>query len=544
MRKEEASGHQPGKRLASGKADKTPKEKKPKKPSRLTRQQKLLLALAVVLAVGVVAVAAWQSLFVRPDITAEKEPLTSVDPDTEEEVEEIDWGEGTRPRSDGQRKSEDYYTVLILGRDTGGGGNTDTMLLASYDVTNQKATVMSIPRDTMVNVPWDIKKINSVYSYYGGGDRGIQYLYKEISQLVGFEPDFQVVVEWEAVGEIVDAMGGVWFDVPRNMDYDDPFQDLSIHLDKGYQLLNGEQAMGVVRFRDGANGYKDGDIGRIGTQQAFLKAVLEQLLKLENITKINELVEVFQKNVTTDLSLQNIFWFAKAAIQGGLKVENVNFVTMPGNYNAYAYSRSVSNMLGRYSVQSYVTPYPNDLLELVNNELSPYVEVFTKSDLDIMTVNSNGSVSSSTGHVEDGPATNTTAYWKSLWAPKEPEQPADTGETTDPNTGTVTDPNTGTVTDPNAGTVTDPNTGTVTDPNTGTVTDPNTGTVTDPNTGTVTDPNTGTVTDPNTSTVTDPNTSTVTDPNTGTATDPNTGTATDPNTGDGGFVIIAPPPTA
>ncbi len=552
MRKEEASGHQPGKRLASGKADKTPKEKKPKKPSRLTRQQKLLLALAVVLAVGVVAVAAWQSLFVRPDITAEKEPLTSVDPDTEEEVEEIDWGEGTRPRSDGQRKSEDYYTVLILGRDTGGGGNTDTMLLASYDVTNQKATVMSIPRDTMVNVPWDIKKINSVYSYYGGGDRGIQYLYKEISQLVGFEPDFQVVVEWEAVGEIVDAMGGVWFDVPRNMDYDDPFQDLSIHLDKGYQLLNGEQAMGVVRFRDGANGYKDGDIGRIGTQQAFLKAVLEQLLKLENITKINELVEVFQKNVTTDLSLQNIFWFAKAAIQGGLKVENVNFVTMPGNYNAYAYSRSVSNMLGKYSVQSYVTPYPNDLLELVNNELSPYVEVFTKSDLDIMTVNSNGSVSSSTGHVEDGPATNTTAYWKSLWTPKEPEQPADTGETTDPNTGTVTDPNTGTVTDPNTGTVTDPNTGTVTDPNTGTVidpntgtvTDPNTGTVTDPNTGTATDPNTGTVTDPNTGTATDPNTGTVTDPNTGTATDPNTGTATDPNTGDGGFVIIAPPPTA
>ena len=74
----------------------------------------------------------------------------------------------------------------------------------------------------MVNVSWDIKKINSVYNTYGGGDRGIQALYKEISQLVGFEPDYQVIVEWEAVGEIVDAMGGVWFDVPRNMNYDDP----------------------------------------------------------------------------------------------------------------------------------------------------------------------------------------------------------------------------------------------------------------------------------------------------------------------------------
>ena len=64
--------------------------------------------------------------------------------------------------------------MLILGRDTGGGGNTDTMLLASYDVTNQKATVMSIPRDTMVNVSWDIKRINSVYNYYGGGEKGIK----------------------------------------------------------------------------------------------------------------------------------------------------------------------------------------------------------------------------------------------------------------------------------------------------------------------------------------------------------------------------------
>ena len=188
---------------------------------RLTRGQKGLIAAAAVLAVALTGVLAWQSLFVRPDLNAGKTEQPE-DPETGEAAEEIDWGEGVRPRSDGERKSEDYYTVLILGRDTGGGGNTDTMLLASYDVTNQKATVMSIPRDTMVNVPWDIKKINSVYNYYGGGERGIQALYKEISQLVGFEPDFQVIVEWEAVGEIVDAMGGVWFDVPRDMDYDDP----------------------------------------------------------------------------------------------------------------------------------------------------------------------------------------------------------------------------------------------------------------------------------------------------------------------------------
>ena len=154
-----------GKHLAGGKSRKQPKERKPKRPSRLTRQQKILIVVAVVLALVVIAVAACQSLFIRPDVSSK--------PSTEDsDAEEIDWGEGSRPRSDGERKSEDFYTVLILGRDTGGGGNTDTMLLASYDVTNQKATVMSIPRDTMVNVPWDIKRINSVYNYYGGGDRG------------------------------------------------------------------------------------------------------------------------------------------------------------------------------------------------------------------------------------------------------------------------------------------------------------------------------------------------------------------------------------
>ncbi len=142
--------------MAGGNAKK-PREKKPKKPSRLTRQQKILIVVAVLLALVLVVVVACQSLFVKPDLRRRTKPET-------DQEEELDYGDGVRPRSDGERKSEDYYTVLILGRDTGGGGNTDTMLLASYDVTNQKATVMSIPRDTMVNVTWDVKKINSVYN--------------------------------------------------------------------------------------------------------------------------------------------------------------------------------------------------------------------------------------------------------------------------------------------------------------------------------------------------------------------------------------------
>ena len=516
-----------GKHPAGG----TPKKsrpKKPKKPSRLTRQQKLLIAVAVVLAIVLIAVVACQSLFVRPDL-----PDKNADADSGTQEEEIDWGEGTRPRSDGERKSQDYYTVLILGRDTGGGGNTDTMLLASYDVTNQKATVMSIPRDTMVNVSWDIKKINSVYNWYGGGDRGIQYLYKEIAQLVGFEPDYQVIVEWEAVGQIVDAMGGVWFDVPRDMYYSDPLQNLYINQKAGYRLLTGDDAMQVLRYRhdnDMRYGYPDGDLGRIKTQQAFLTAMVDQLLQIKNVTKINQFIQVFQNNVETDLSFQNILWFAQQAILGGLSMENVEFVTMP-NRTASCWSRTYHNY------QSYVVPSADELLELVNTKLSPYTEVFTLSDLDIMSVNSDGSISSSTGHVEDSRAARPPVK------PTTPSKPEEETPTVDEN-GNPIDPDTGLPVTPDGGT-TDPGTGGTTDPGSGT-TDPGTGTTpdggTDPGTGGgTTGPDTGEgTTGTGTDGTTDPGTGTSGTPDGGTpdagggTTDSGTGDSQASGTGDGG----------
>ena len=392
-----------------------------RRSARLSGGQKGLIAVAAVLAVALMGVAAWKSLFVRPEL-----PDKGTGPDGS--AQEIDWGEGVRPRGGGERKSKDCWTVLILGRDTGGGGNTDTMLLASYDVTNQKATVMSIPRDTMVNIPYDVKKINGVYNYGGGGEAGIQYLYKEISQLVGFEPDYQVVVEWEAVGQIVDAMDGVWFDVPRNMNYDDPLQNLHIHQEKGYRLLSGEDAMEVLRYRrdnDKRYGYPEGDVGRIKTQQAFLSAMVEQLLKVENVPKIRQFIQVFQDNVETDLTFQNILWFAQSAYLGGLRTEDVEFVTMP-HRNVDAWSRSYSQDL------EYVVPVADELLDLVNTKLSPYTEVFTLGDLDIMSVASDGSVRSTSGHVEDAkaarpPARPSAPPSTSAEAPAEETPPEESG---------------------------------------------------------------------------------------------------------------------
>ena len=392
------------------------------------RAKTILIVVCVLLAIILAGLMIYRTIFVKPELENKPNPKPGTEDVQKEEVE-IDVGDGLQPMLSGERKSEDFYTFLIIGRDTSS-GNCDTMLLASYDMVNQKATVMSIPRDTMVNVPWDVKKINSVYPRYGGGEKGIEKLKTEISQLVGFKPDYTVVVEWEAVGEMVEAIGGVWFDVPYDMRYWDPYQDLEIVVDKGYQKLSGEDAMGVIRWRQNSDGtrYPDGDLGRIKTQQAFLKAVVKQMLQVKNAVKLFEFAQIFEKNVTTELSVQNIFWLAKGAVMGGLDMENVEFVTMPSRATS-CWSRLVKNM------QSYVVPRPTQLLELVNTKLSPFTKVFTLSDLDIMSVNKDGSVSSTTGVVADGPA---------ALPPEIPEDEEEEVIITDPN-----DPNYDPTKDPN-----------------------------------------------------------------------------------------------
>ena len=246
--------------------------------------------------------------------------------------------------------------------------------------------------------------------------------------------------------------------------------------------------MQVLRYRhdnDMRYGYPDGDLGRIKTQQTLLKAMIEQLLQLKNVTKIGDFARAVKNNVTSDLTFEEMLWFGSQAVMGGLTIDSVNFVTMP-NTGKMVYSRSIGGML------SYVVPNAQELLDLVNNELSPFVETFTMRDLDIMSVNADGSVSSSTGHVEDSKAAQPQNHHSSSGSQT---GTGDSGTTTDP--GTATDPgNTG----DNSGTTVNPgNTG---DNSGGTTVDPG-------NTG----DNSGTTTPSEPTTPVDP--VTPTDPGTG-----------------------------
>lgn len=388
---------------------KPPKTKKPKK-KRTPKQQALFVGYIIVMVLAglIVAVGIFLAVFIqKPEQVQQtgrptKEPIgptASVDP-TGEPVDE----------PSGDRK-EDFYTFLLVGRDTYGGGNTDTMMLCSYDIPNQKVSVMSIPRDTMVNVSWDIKRINSVYNMYGGGEDGMDALKAEIAELVGFQPDYTFVVEWEAVGEIVDAVGGVNFDVPRRMYYNDLTQHFKIDLQKGYQKLNGSQAMQLLRYRhdsdDNGNilnsGYPDGDLGRIKVQQSFLKAMLEQCLSsltaegpIKGLETIKNLAQVFFDNVTTELTVGNMAYFAQQALfgsGGALSMENVTFVTMP-NEGKYVPTK-------KYGRQSYVVPVVDELVEVVNTHFNPYKEDLRKSELDIMFVNKDGTLGCTGGVLQD-----------------------------------------------------------------------------------------------------------------------------------------------
>ena len=358
-------------------------EKSNRERKTLTRRQVIfrrsLILVVVLAALALLAGALWLKEIRPPELPVNTEPIQTGSPnDTAEPVL------GDEPLLSAGRR-EGVYTFVVCGRDTGGGGNTDTMLLVTFDTKNGSIDAMSLPRDTMVNVPWRVKKLNSVYNRLG-----VDGLREQIGKLTGVTPDFYVMVEWEAVGELVDAIGGVTFDVPYTMDYDDPVQDLHIHQEAGVRKLNGDDAMQVIRWRknnkNSPYGYHNGigDAGRIELQQSFLMAVAKECLQLKNLVNLNRFAAIFQENVETDLTLGNLLWFGQQALYLDAE-KDVSFHTLPANMN------------GSYGGLSYVFPYPDEIVELVNESMNPYLRDIRESDLQIMMKNGDGTLSVTNG---------------------------------------------------------------------------------------------------------------------------------------------------
>ena len=266
------------------------------------------------------------------------------------------------------------FTFLILATDDG--ANTDTIMVATFDSTNLTFDVVNIPRDTMANVSWFIKKANSLYPYMQARHRGetdamdkaMEDTVNEFAKILGFRVDFWALVNLRAFVTLVNAIDGVDFFVPRNMNYDDYDQNLHIHYNRGMQHLNGQQSLEVVRFR---HTYASGDIARIGVQQDFLTAAIQQILAKRNSINVTDLAKVFIRDVKTNIPLDNLIWFGRRFLQ--LDSGSITFQTMPGNYEDYV------------GVESYVTIYVDEWLKLVNSTLSPSYEDITESGVSILT---------------------------------------------------------------------------------------------------------------------------------------------------------------
>ena len=335
-----------------------------------------IIAVCVVLALTGGVFAAWKLLVKpvqRPSLSQpDPEPVSEPDEaepsvirvtphETEQPEEEP---EPDVPTEQPKALQDGVYNILICGTDDDG-TRTDTIIIAHLDANDHTVALLSIPRDTPVATGGGgLMKINSVYA---GGKDGMERLAARLKDLLGFPVDGYVLVDLEAFQKTVDLVGGVEFDVPMDMNYEDPSQNLYIHLQKGLQTLDGEQAMGLVRFR---KGYATQDIQRTQTQQQFLKALAKQCLSVSSLTKLREFADIFSQYVTTNLTTGNMVWFGKELL-------SCDFDNMK-TYTAEGEGAMINGA-------SYYPLYAGKLLSVVNEAFNPYDTPISAGSLTVVT---------------------------------------------------------------------------------------------------------------------------------------------------------------
>lgn len=219
--------------------------------------------------------------------------------------------------------TSERLNVLLLGIDARQGetmARSDTVILASIDQKSKQVALLSIPRDTRVSIPGHgMDKVNSA-SVYGGPELAA----KTVSQLLGTQIKYYVLVNFSGFKDIVDALGGVPYDVEQNMYHWDENKELVINLKKGMQRLDGDKALQYVRYRE----YPMGDIDRTQYQQKFLVALGKEMLQPSTIPKLPRLATEINRYVKTNLSVTDLVKLASAS----KNLENGNFVsqTLPG----------------------------------------------------------------------------------------------------------------------------------------------------------------------------------------------------------------------
>jgi LCP family protein required for cell wall assembly len=263
-------------------------------------------------------------------------------------------------------RNENKFTFLLMGIDEH--ANTDVVMIASFDVEEKTLNVVSIPRDTLVNVSWNLKKVNSIHAFMrhqyrneqDTNELAMEATIEHMRNLLGFHVDFMITVNFNAFVRLIDTIGPISFNVPANIEVD------GVRVARGNQRLNGQQSLAVMRSRN----YANHAIGRDYAQQEFLTAVANTLIANRNSLRVDDLVNIFHRNVRTDIPLNNLVYFAREFLQ--LSADNISFGMMPG----------AIDFVGR---QSYVTVLVDEWLEVINNMLNPFSRDIEFEDLSILT---------------------------------------------------------------------------------------------------------------------------------------------------------------
>jgi len=296
------------------------------------------------------------------DITENECPWT--------EVTAPSWVEGRRPY---------FWTFLVVGLNEG--TNANTVMVASYCGVTREANIVSIPRDVPVHPNRNGRKLSSSYMIgyrHSGVAGGAAQVQTDVQTVIGFVPDYYVVIDYDAFFKIIDAVGGIYIDVPMRMRYHDPFQDLDIDIQPGLQHMDSETALHFARFRQGTRntnypGLPDGDIGRTRNQQEVIRAVIDQVLSIENLTpsRLNEFMNIFNSSVHTNMSIFRDIPFFANEIRHVTNTDSLMTYTFPTHSGM---SRGVS----------YQFLTPASVVEIVNETINPFDGEMTVADLRIV----------------------------------------------------------------------------------------------------------------------------------------------------------------
>lgn len=238
--------------------------------------------------------------------------------------------------------------LLIIGLDDEE-VRSDVIMLLNYSPALGRINILSVARDTRVRVRGRIEKINALV-----GMGGEELVIKAMEQITSLPVKYYITLNFEGFRKIIDTLGGVEVNVPIDMVYDDPTQDLHINLKKGRQLLDGEKAEQFVRYRKGNNpdeGYIDGDIGRNRAQQQLIRELIDQKIKFRYLSKADEIYNILRRYMKTNIKFSDVAYYLKYLPR--LDYNKVRTFTAPG------YSKQINGVW-------YFICDQDETLELVN----------------------------------------------------------------------------------------------------------------------------------------------------------------------------------